>query len=609
MAGGTGLRNYHTTLDAMYYSYRGGSSDVFYTILPTEEEYPIALAGPDFEIDQHEAITFNGSQSSDKFGIINWTWVVHYGDVSYTYNTPIVPFTFDVVGLYDATLTVYDERGFSDSDVVNVTVRDITAPIAVTGKNWTIAEHESVLLNANGSSDNVGIVNYTWTYLYNGTEIALYGPVQNITFDIVGLYEIVLNVTDLAGNGDETRITVEVLDMTFPLAVAGENRTIDQHEVVVFNGTGSWDNVGIVNWTWTFGYNGSHVILQGPTAPFIFDVAGNYNITLEVSDASGKNATDNTFVFVNDITPPHADAGPDVEILQYQTVVFNSSGSYDNVGITNWTWKFHYQDDLVEINESTPSFIFDYIGVYFINLFVTDLVGLQAHDSFTVTVRDVTKPVADAGDNLSMDQFSTVDFDGSRSTDNVLVVNWTWRFFYLDQLVELHGERPFFKFDVPGIYEVTLVVRDGWNLSDIDNVNVIVRDVINPVAIIMMNDSAKVHESLALDGRESYDNVGVTEWNWSIAIGNNTYSFNEPMVTFIFPIPGDFDVTLTVSDATGLTHSEVKTIQITKDPVEPPIAPEEEDGSGIWLILMGIIVAIATGLLLYVLWKRQKDKD
>ncbi|NOQ53632.1 MAG: hypothetical protein GQ558_03395, partial [Thermoplasmata archaeon] len=44
-------------------------------------------------------------------------------------------------------------------------------------------------------------------------------------------------------------------DVNPPSADAGSDLTIDQHETVKFIGTGSYDNVGIINWNWSFLYN------------------------------------------------------------------------------------------------------------------------------------------------------------------------------------------------------------------------------------------------------------------------------------------------------------------------------------------------------------------
>ncbi len=70
-----------------------------------------------------------------------------------------------------------------------------------------------------------------------------------------------LNVTDNEGNWNTDTMNITVKDVTSPIAKAGSDQTVKQGDIVIFNGSASSDNVGIVNWTWTFTINGSQVKL------------------------------------------------------------------------------------------------------------------------------------------------------------------------------------------------------------------------------------------------------------------------------------------------------------------------------------------------------------
>jgi hypothetical protein len=65
-----------------------------------------------------------------------------------------------------------------------------------------------------------------------------------------------------------------------------------------------------------------------------------------------------------------------------------------------------------------------------------------------------------AGDVIANNGEATI-LNGSRSTDNVGVVNWTWFFIYDERDYTIYGERTTFDFDEPGTYSVQLTVRDG----------------------------------------------------------------------------------------------------------------------------------------------------
>ena len=95
--------------------------------------------------------------------------------------------------------------------------------------------------------------------------------------------------------------------------------------------------------------------------------------------------------------------------------------------------------------------------------------------AFTV-IADAEPPVADAGLDAMITLGASVSFDGSDSTDNVGVSNYTWGFVYNGSAVELYGESPTFTFWTEGTYDVTLVVTDGSGNSDSDLVTVTVMD-------------------------------------------------------------------------------------------------------------------------------------
>ncbi|MCK4971601.1 MAG: PKD domain-containing protein, partial [Thermoplasmata archaeon] len=91
-------------------------------------------------------------------------------------------------------------------------ILDTEAPIAaVEIGNTLIVKGETAGWKAIGSTDNVGIVKYTWTYKEDGKTVTLEGFSVGPRFDEVGDYEVTLTVEDAAGNtGRETfTITVE----------------------------------------------------------------------------------------------------------------------------------------------------------------------------------------------------------------------------------------------------------------------------------------------------------------------------------------------------------------------------------------------------------------
>ncbi len=82
---------------------------------------PIAHAGNSSVIIAEQTIKFDGSRSSDNFGIKEYLW--DFGDGT-TGTGKISEHAYSTAGTYNVTLTVTDESGNSDTDTLTVTVYD-----------------------------------------------------------------------------------------------------------------------------------------------------------------------------------------------------------------------------------------------------------------------------------------------------------------------------------------------------------------------------------------------------------------------------------------------------------------------------------------------------
>ena len=569
VAGYTSSDDFPVTLDAYQGNFEGGYDGFLWKML-LDSEPPVAIAGEDVTIDQHQTVELNGSMSSDNLGLATWMWTFRYnGSDVYLYG-PLNTFRFDVAGRYEVTLTVLDLAHLKGTDWLNVTVRDITRPVAVAGTDMLIDQHQSVALDGTGSSDNVGIVNFTWTLTYRGEGVTLGGPGPAFTFDDAGTYPIGLNVSDEAGNWATDSLTVMVKDVTRPTADAGPDAIVEQHATVAFNGSASMDNVGIVNYTWSFVCGDQPVTLYGPAPSYVFEIAGKYTVTLTVADEMGNVASDTVKVEVLDTVPPTAEAGPDATVLQGQTYEFNGRGSKDNVAIYSWTWTFDYWGISTTLEGPGPQFVFELAGTFLVTLTVMDNVGSTAQDTMTVTVRDLESPVARAGYDVGIDQHAVASLDGSASTDNLGIVNWTWTFDYRGSRVELHGATAGFAFDDAGSIEVELAVSDAAGNHATDTVVVNVRDATPPHADAGPNATIEQGSALTLEGGRSTDNVAVTSWTWTFTYDDSPVQLLGRSQNYTFGRPGTYVVTLKVEDAQRLSDETTITVRV-RDTVDPTV--------------------------------------
>ena len=480
---------------------------------------------------------------------------------------------WDIIHIIDHTSEAwYIDEGYDYPRLGWEEYVDRHPPMANAGPDQVVDEGTTVTFDGSGSMDNIGIANWTWTF-FDGESITLSGSRPEYLFNDPGIFIVTLNVTDATGNWNEDTMNVTVIDITPPVADAGPDMIVNEGSVVVFNGSGSSDNAGIATWTWTFNDGVENITLYGSTPSHAFNVVGIYEVTLNVTDAAGHWATDMMIVTVKDITPPVANAGPDQTVDERTLVLFNGSGSYDNVGIANWTWTF-IDIGPITLYGARPEYLFNDPGIFIVTLNVTDEAGNWFADSMTVAVIDIIRPIADAGSDQIVDEGSLVSFDGSGSTDNVWVINWTWTFFDGNENITIFGPTPSYIFTVPGIYNVTLNVTDAAGHWTTDTMTVTVNDITRPVADAGSDLVVEVGTTVIFDGIGSYDNIGIVNYTWTFMDGIPIALYGS-QAEHEFIVPGIFIVTLNVSDAAG--NRATATVNVTVRDITSPVSNAGSD--------------------------------
>ncbi|MHA1270180.1 MAG: PKD domain-containing protein [Candidatus Helarchaeota archaeon] len=176
---------------------------------------------------------------------------------------------------------------------------DKSIPISIPGHYDTIEIGTNVTLNASLSTDNIGIANYQWTFFDNGSK-TLSGEIVHYQFNSIGNFKILLNVSDYSGWWAINSTWINVSDSIPPVADIGNNLTALVNSPVLLNGSGSYDNIMIVEYIWNFG-DGSIFITNLSIVSHVYKIPGTFKVTLTVIDEIGNNNSDIIFIFVNDI--------------------------------------------------------------------------------------------------------------------------------------------------------------------------------------------------------------------------------------------------------------------------------------------------------------------
>jgi len=240
-------------------------------------------------------------------------------------------------------------------------------------------------LDSSHSTDNGRIVYYGWHISGESTDVELYGDVVQYTFLEVGTFQIDGFIVDDEWNIDEANITVSIQPSTSdtepPVAVTGPQIDITVGQAAVLDGTKSTDNVGIVDYTWTF-EDGIERTLTGSNVSYRFDGAGYYNIQLTVRDASGN--VGRSWMSVN-VAPSSGDTeqpSPAMSLPRSVTVgdevALDASQSQDNVGIATYTWYVKHNSTVLTLSGMETTFTADEFGMYNVVLVVRDASGNTA---------------------------------------------------------------------------------------------------------------------------------------------------------------------------------------------------------------------------------------
>ena len=165
---------------------------------------PTANAGSAVTVDQGANLVFDGSGSSDNFGVAGYTW--DFGDGA-TASGASGTHVYATPGGYTATLTVWDDSGNTATDTRSVTVRDIQAPVPHGTGDRTVDEGQSLYFDASASTDDVGVTSYRWDF---GDSSSASTAAASHVYARPGAYTASLTVMDAAGNSATSTFSVTV---------------------------------------------------------------------------------------------------------------------------------------------------------------------------------------------------------------------------------------------------------------------------------------------------------------------------------------------------------------------------------------------------------------
>jgi hypothetical protein len=559
---------------------------------------PVANAGPDQAAERGDAVSLDGSASTDVDNdelSFAWRFLSRPSGSAATLSnsTGARPqFTVDVPGDFVLQLTVSDGTAVSDPDEMTVSTTN-SRPVADAGPDRSAAVGESVQLDGSASNDaNGDEITFSWAFTSRptGSTASLNDPTAvtpSFTLDRAGDYVLRLVVNDglLASNPDSVRVSTTNAP---PVADAGQNLSAFIGDLVRLDGSQSSDPDGdelTYIWSFTSRPAGSQAVLSNRNAvspTFALDVRGDYLLQLIVSDGA-VNSPPDTLRVSTENTAPVADAGANQSRPLGGLVTLDGSGSSDEDGDSlTYSWNFTSRpagSSAALLNSSgvNPRFTIDVAGTYVVRLVVGDDIDSSAPDTVTISTAN-GKPVARAGADQTRSLGDTVVLNGSASSDpdeDELTFRWSFTSRPSGSSAALDDAgavSPRFTLDAPGTYVVRLVVNDGTTDSDPDTV-VIDTENSPPVANAGPDLSASVGSDVMLNATNSSDVDGDTltyNWRFTSRPTGSTATLDDPSrarPTFEIDVAGTYVLQVTVSD--GLITSNPDTVRVTTENAAP----------------------------------------
>ncbi len=516
---------------------------------------PIADAGPDVIGAPGVDLTFDGSGSFDPDGSVeSYEW--EFGDGESGTGVSAMH-AFKNPGKYTVLLTVRDNTGHSSAlsyDQAEVIVNQ--APVAEAGLEVRVAPGDEVKLNGGRSYDPDGeIVAYAWDFSDDHETVEKKKATR--VFEEPGIYVATLTVTDDAKVDNSTtqdRVLIKVNHQ--PAANAGEDVHTSSRTVTLDGGASNDADGDRLFFTWDPGDGGKP--LKGKTVQHTYKRGGSYPVILTVDDGTGlDNATATSSITVQINEAPVAEAGEDITVCAGEVVIFDGGASVDpEGGLLKYYWDFGDGSTMMGVN---PTKIYDTGGVYLVTLRVEDDSGLEEGSSSTdqIVVRVAESPVAAAGEDQTVCANTTVQFDGSKSTDvDGLVNSYQWDF---GDGGTGGGPTPTHVYTSPGTYRVTLIIT-GDRIGDCNNTgtdDMLVTVYEAPFAVFESVTQAGLGEALTLDASASTGGgAEIAEYAWDFGDGQSAQG---EIVEHTFEKPGNYRVRLTVRSNTDTDCNQTTT--------------------------------------------------
>jgi parallel beta-helix repeat protein len=601
-----------------------GKDTIQVTVGGAPNQAPIANAGLDINVTlPTNNLTLSGSGTDLDGTIASYQWSKVSGPSQYSISSPTQssPSVSNLVqGTYQFQLTVTDNSGASDVDVVQITVNPAPnqSPTADAGFDVNITlPTNNLTLSGSGTDADGTIASYQWSEVSGPSQSTILSPGKSSTSVnnlVEGIYNFELTVTDNLGatSVDFVQVTVNPAPNQSPTANAGLdiNITLPTNGTLL-SGSGVDPDGSIAAYQWSKISGPAQYTISSPTtATTSIDnlVEGIYEFQLQVTDNSGAVATDIVMVTINGALPqpnqnPDANAGPDLSItLPTNNATLAGSGSDPDGNITSYQWTMisgPAQYNIASPTQASTSVNNLTEGVYEFQLEVKDNAGATNVDVVQITVDAAPIPNQSPSTNAGSDIVITLPtnnttLSGSATDPDGWVVSYQWR--------KISGPSQY-NITSPntaqtsvtglaqGVYTFELTATDNKGATAKDTVQITVSAAPNQLPTAYAGADVNVtlpSNSVTLSGAGTDPDGTIVSYRWTKVGGPTQYSFTSSTVakpTVNNLAQGSYSFELTVTDNSGASAKDTVNVTVNGAVAKPNQIPEANAGSDVQITL------------------------
>ncbi len=481
-----------------------------------------------------------------------FSWLYDFDDAGATSGMQQPVHSFSGPGTYNVMQIVTSPDGCKDTIVQPVVVNAVPVPnFGFAGHCHT---HPMQFTDSTTVPAGYSLSGWQWNFGDGSPSSILQNPSHQ--YANPGNYVVTLISTEAAGCQDTISLPVAIFplpapDFQFNVACVGDLTQFTDISSII---------AGTINsWTWEFGDGGSGTI-QNPS--HLYNPWGTYNVQLTLVSDTGCIDSIAKNVAVNPI--PFADFNYAGHCHTHATLFNDSSTASPGANLSGWQWNFG--DGTPSVTQQNPSHTFANPGNYMVSVIATAQGGCQD----TIALPVAIFPLPDPGfTHTEVCDGDTTFFTDASSIPVGFVAAWDWDFG--DGGTSL-AVNPVHRYGQWGTYNVELTLQSDQGCLD----SVTIPVDVNPLPVPDFTTNRPCFPDSTIFTDLSTVPLGnLSGWSWDYGDGTTGTGIGP---FHIYPNPGTYQVTLTVTTSEGCiamitNETEVTPPAFSPQPVSDTVCP------------------------------------